>query len=386
MKWNNRGHEFDNLVKEIEGKRIFLYGCGTFGTDTYQKLKYIDCIEGFIDNYYMGDRYLDKPVYSFEHFCGEYDEVSTVIIVCIAKEAGKHIFKECSDMGWKPNKTLFDITECDFIIPFLYTYCHEMIYLKSFSLSVTEYCSLQCKECALSYPYFTDKKNYDIEDIKENLKSLFMNVDFIYFFEIIGGEPFLYPQLEEVLYFVYENYRSHIGKLAVTTNATILPKRCVLETMKQVGATVYISDYSQVPRLCGNTDRLKGYLENNQVMFDINDQLVWTDFGLNKQNVDNTDDIAKHVMEGCGIDCVTVQDEKLYYCFPALNAGKLFYSEVRQDDNYIDLKYNTFTKRELMEWLLGYREKGYLEMCKHCYGQYCNTRYVIPGLQMGADE
>lgn len=382
MRWNNKGHEFDSLENDFKGKKVFLYGCGEIGTDTYYKLKYCECVDGFIDNFYAKDRYLDKPVFSFENFCEKFNDTLAVIIVCVAGNAGKAIMRECSDNGWSENRTLFNITESDYIIPFVYAYCYEMLYLKSFSLSVTEYCSLKCKECALSFPYFKKRKSYGIEDIKDNIDILFKNVDYIYYFEIIGGEPFLYPQLEEVLNFIHEYYSMHIGKLVITTNATILPTVSVLETIKKVDGIINISDYSEIENLHAKTLKLEEYLKENQIEVRVSDHLVWSDFGLNKQNVNNSCAEAECVMAHCGIECVTVQGGKLYYCFPALNAGKLFYPEVSQKDNYIDLNNNDFSKREMMEWLLGYRKKGYLEMCKHCYGQYGNPRVVTPGIQL----
>ena len=51
MKWKNKGHEYDNIEMPFNTKtKIWIYGAGENGTELYRKLKFIDCVAGFIDN------------------------------------------------------------------------------------------------------------------------------------------------------------------------------------------------------------------------------------------------------------------------------------------------------------------------------------------------
>lgn len=51
-------------------------------------------------------------------------------------------------------------------------------------------------------------------------------------------------------------------------------------------------------------------------------------------------------------------------------------------DDYLD--FNQLTgenwKRELLEYTLGYSEKGYLDMCRYCHGADCYN-YLIPAAE-----
>ena len=51
-------------------------------------------------------------------------------------------------------------------------------------------------------------------------------------------------------------------------------------------------------------------------------------------------------------------------------------------DDYLD--FNKLTgqnwRRELLEYILGYSEKGYLDMCRYCHGADCYN-YLIPAAQ-----
>lgn len=51
MKWKNKGHEFERFRNVFTWhKKIYIYGAGELGEDLYNRLKFVDCVEGFIDN------------------------------------------------------------------------------------------------------------------------------------------------------------------------------------------------------------------------------------------------------------------------------------------------------------------------------------------------
>lgn len=48
MKWNNKGHEFDEIGQRFKvNKRVWIYGAGENGRDLFERLKFADCVEGF---------------------------------------------------------------------------------------------------------------------------------------------------------------------------------------------------------------------------------------------------------------------------------------------------------------------------------------------------
>ncbi len=51
MKWSNKGHEFDLIGRKFKvNKKVFIYGAGECGKYLFNKLLFVNCVEGFIDN------------------------------------------------------------------------------------------------------------------------------------------------------------------------------------------------------------------------------------------------------------------------------------------------------------------------------------------------
>lgn len=386
MKWDNKGHEFDNFASEIVDKDFYIYGCGEIGQALYKDIKNANCLKGFIDNSIdkVGTKYKDIPIYSHTELLKNEKKENICVIVAVGKAYETEIIKSCLEAGFEENKNLFIYWNFKkTILPILYAYICNKVYLNVFSLSVTDKCSLRCKDCALLFPYLKEKRDRELQEIKKDLDILFRNVDYISFFEIIGGEPFLYPELDEVIRYIGEYYGEKVGKLVVTTNATIIPKENILDVLKEYNVEVGISDYKKIESLHKNTYRLKSILEKKAVQYLVNSELVWVDFGLKDRSINKSAVDAEETMHTCGIECITLRDGKLYYCFAAYMAEKIFYCDKEGvNSGVIDLLRENVSSKVIMEWSLGYTDLGYLEMCKHCNGQYNNKNVVTPGIQI----
>ena len=66
-------------------------------------------------------------------------------------------------------------------------------------IDITTFCNLRCKRCAKCIPYFRERKHFTAEEIRENLELLTRYIDTVYVANIIGGEPFLNPELPEII-------------------------------------------------------------------------------------------------------------------------------------------------------------------------------------------
>ena len=80
----------------------------------------------------------------------------------------------------------------------------------------------------------------------------------------------------------------------------------------------------------------------------------------------------------CLTPCREVRENKLYFCVMARSVSDNLHLEEGQGD-YLDLDklHGENYKRELMEFNLGYSEKGYLDMCHRCHGMDA-INYPIP--------
>ncbi len=68
----------------------------------------------------------------------------------------------------------------------------------------------------------------------------------------------------------------------------------------------------------------------------------------------------------------------------AVGADMVGYCKLQDDDGFNLLDHgNERIKYELLEYILGYNTKGFMEYCKKCNGgPNINNHYVIPGKQM----
>jgi len=109
---------------------------------------------------------------------------------------------------------------------------------------ITTRCTLNCVACMQYIPY-RKKLDVPIELLIQELNELFTYITFVGEISIIGGEPFLHPDLAELLTHIDSFHRDKIGSLVITTNAMVLPDERTLRACRDTGIFVSISDYSE---------------------------------------------------------------------------------------------------------------------------------------------
>ncbi len=67
---------------------------------------------------------------------------------------------------------------------------------------VTERCTLACSHCNMFMPHFVSPNHRDFEIIKSDIDLFFNKVDYVSVFHLVGGEPFLYPHIEDVIRYI----------------------------------------------------------------------------------------------------------------------------------------------------------------------------------------
>lgn len=193
----------------------------------------------------------------------------------------------------------------------------NIVLLNTINITVTERCNLRCKHCAALMQYFERPVHIPIEELKHDIDALLSKVDFIRDIHILGGEPFLYPQLSEYLTYL-RKYRSNIGSLYLITNGTVVPKQEVIDALAESEVLVRISDYKEKS---WQKEALIKALDVNGVMSQVTDypwtyenQLVYDDTRTPQQKFDCC--FAKRFN-----NCLT--NGKIYYCDFLANAEKL---------------------------------------------------------------
>lgn len=236
MKWMNKGHEFDAYWNEIRDIRsVYIFGAGLIGKSVKHLLQ--DRLEllGFIDNdeNKQGRIIEGLPVFqSDEVTCSKH----TAILVAVSPEIAEIVLNDLKEKSI----AAYDI---HIFLPVYFMYGWNKLVLTSLSYLPATVCNLRCKNCLNFAPYIKKQEVRDIECLKADVDLLFRKVDYILLFHISGGEPFLYPQIGDLLSYIGKGYREQIARLEITTNGTILPSDDVCRLLQRYGVEVILDDY-----------------------------------------------------------------------------------------------------------------------------------------------
>ena len=264
------------------------------------------------------------------------------------------------------------------IFPLVAYYRFEDVFINLIQLSVTERCTLKCLKCAHAcYNVDFNSKDMLIEDAKKSADCFFEKVDYAGEFVLIGGEPFLYKDLYEIIEYIGENYRKMIGIFSITTNGTIVPSNEILYLCKKWDILLRISNYSSnIPALEKKYNELKLKTDAMGINYILGDaDAKWFDYGFGHFARSPEEDLKK-VFFTCNTPCREIRGNKLYYCVMARSVSENLGLDIGSDDylnlEEIDLK----NRKKILDFQLGNIEKGYLEMCRFCRGGEAK-KYII---------
>lgn len=386
MKWKNKGHE--NIFNEItvdKTTKFCIYGAGELGGDLYRTLCRYDMFFGFVDN----NKAIQENGYNNEIVLSEDEyfkkDIKYPIIICASIKNTPVIQENLDRRGMVYNKDYYIREEfADVILPVILYQLFNTTFMSLAQICVTERCTLKCKKCAHGcYNVPITKEDMSIEKVKKSADIFFSKVDYIHEFVLIGGEPLLYKDLTEAVEYIGSKYRNQMNLFSITTNGTIIPSQELINKCKQYNVLIRISNYSgTIKKLEPQYAKLQRFLASNNVEFRLGKkENEWMDYGFDYYQRKCTDEELIDVFDMCKTPCHEIRENKFYYCVMARSVSDNLKYNIGEDD-YLD--FNKLTgdngKRELVEFIIGYSEKGYLDMCRYCHGSECH-RYPIPAAE-----
>ncbi len=380
MKWTNKGNEKIPFMKVVEAVRqnpaFCIYGAGQYGRELYGLLKEFHLLDCFIDN----DKNKQRNGFQGVQVIGEDEywkkEKRPLIVIAASAENTENIKLHLQEKGLICNQNFFIFKEfINKIFPIIVYFIFGKVYVNLSQICVTERCSLKCKKCAHGcYAVKSDKEDLTLEQIKKSADVFFAKIDYICEFVLIGGEPLLHRQLAEAVEYIGSRYRDKINIFSITTNGTIRPSGQLLDACKRYEVLFRISNYSkQLTKLEKQYQLLKALFEENGICCIIGrPDSSWMDYGFEYLNRNGTEEELINVFDRCDTPCHEIRENKFYFCVMARSVSENLSKNVGEDD-YLDLDKlkGPNWKRELLEFILGYSEKGYLDMCNFCYGAEC---------------
>lgn len=254
-----------------------------------------------------------------------------------------------------------------------YEYLNKVHIFQS-DVLVTEKCNLNCSHCNMFIPHFEMPKHRELDTMIKDIDSYFNIVDYVSVFHLVGGEPFLHPQIENVIQHILSNYIDKIDKFIITTNGSIAPKLSTIELLKSSNVILSVSNYSdKLQKLKTKVEKVIDIYKTNGIKHYVRNEIEWYDFGdlRVKKNLP-TDKLIKH-FDSCTAPFRGLNDGKFYYCH--LNTGAVLTKLFPLDKNdYVEI--DKVSKEDLLKFDLGYTDLGYITFCDNCNG--CNTGIKIP--------
>ena len=230
---------------------------------------------------------------------------------------------------------------------------------------ISQKCTLRCLHCGQYMNQYstTDRINFPLERIKRDIDRIFDAIDVIGYVSVIGGEPFLHPELTEIVDFLYT--KTNFGVLGITTNGICSIGDKQLSKLKNSRTRLIFSDYTS--SLIENQRRI---FEKNVervaeggINFTVGQPLWVTPPSLRKLKLPTKTKIA--MKSGCNSrnSCKTIQNGFYYPCSTTAAIGSHHLASYPFDWVEID---KTLSDRELREKIKLLDDRPYYESCDHC--------------------
>gem|GEM_PF-2545940 len=367
-------------------RKCYFFDCGEVAQTVSKVYGGILPIEGFIsgDVTLIGKTLNNRKIFSLDEVLAGKDNY---IIIATNKEVEK-ISAELSNRGLSSKQDFCHYKE--WIRKYFETLLHEKDQLVSdyLELYITDRCTLKCKACILFAPY-TPKpyKDRDFDSVKRDIETYFNFVDKVSVFRLMGGEPFLYHNFEELLKFITVHqirggggtYRQQMESMIVVSNGTVIPSANILKMLAENSIEVHVSDY---PVEIAQRQRAKliQAFEKAGVRYKIK-PMRWVD-------VNSNPDVVKHtahnelveLFQKCFVRCRTIYEGKLYFCAIDAAAQRQGYIKGSADD-YVDLNEQVergSVREKILSLDAGEIRKGYVSFCRNCWGGTDSNNRIIP--------
>lgn len=239
-------------------------------------------------------------------------------------------------------------------------------------LVLTSRCNLRCVNCANLMQYYNKHDEYSAQYLIESLDKFLEAIDGITWLRLIGGETFLYKNIDVILEYVLNHKK--ISSVQIVTNGILIPKDTTLSILKHPKASVFISDYGITSK---NIENVKEKFSQNGIRFVSKSNLTWEDMGgvdCRNYSTRQLEDSYKN----CQYTCKTIFEGKFFACPRSAHGQKLGLIPAKEND-YVNLFETTIAQRK--KEIMNLYNIDYLQACNYCTSKE-DRNTVSAALQM----
>ena len=244
------------------------------------------------------------------------------------------------------------------------------LWLDRVDVVITTKCNRMCKGCNHMMPYYKHPSHVNKDLVITSMHKLNKAVDWVYNYNIMGGEPFLNPDLK---FFLEKLPTEKCDVPQVITNAMIIPNDPELfDIMRKKKIRVLISDY---PDSRQTQKKVAEILKREGIDLKVTSG-NWTDYGAPINHNRSKKELDKQ-FKRCPVDCKNLLNGKLYYCFRSSHSNDLNICKSTKDEVVDLLGNSTFENRRQIRRLM-WRQKP-VGACQFCLRGTEENRAILRG-------
>ena len=259
-------------------------------------------------------------------------------------------------------------------------YNTDKFIVKNVDLVLTECCSLRCRDCGSLIPYYLKPRHIPVNEITEPFDRFIDAIDILYELRLLGGEPFLYPYLKDIISRYGKNER--IKVITIFTNSTIVPSDEILQAIKDNDINIHISDYGEIST---KTEQMSELCEKKGIRHYVHEYRAWRDMGDLSQRNYSTEAVKKMIKICDNKNCPSFFRGRLYVC-PRAAHGEGVGAFVNLPDEYVDFRneVNEEIIRKEIKTLL--KQKDYFTACMYCNGNSIHAEPIEAAIQIKSNR
>lgn len=257
----------------------------------------------------------------------------------------------------------------------------DRLFFNTVDVVITEKCSFRCQDCSNLMQYYVHPKNADLTRMKTALDQFFRTADRVIEMHILGGEPFINPQIGEHIKLL-QRYSEQFDVAVIYTNATILPSRDILQTIHAENVVVNITDYGHPHQRVAEfieRARKEGITTFSHVVSE------WQDCGHLQNYARSLEDRKNLFAECCVRDYYTIKDGKLFRCPFAANAATLEAIPANMNE-FVILDDQRMCDSSVKDEVRALMEKDSLWACMYCGGRPTGRTSIPAAIQISAPK
>ena len=230
-------------------------------------------------------------------------------------------------------------------------------------------CTLKCEYCVEGMPYIPHEKRayVSVDTVLKDIRRIAEACDYIVRLDFCGGEPFLHPQLDEILSFALTV--DNIGSFYVITNGTVVPNDPLCLILKNPRIKVVVSDYSGQLSSQQEANIIKTVqkLNSSGISMEQRKQLVWSDMSSFEPRM-----LSDEQMETAYKSCLFVNSRRLHegVLYPCLH----YFAGVQTRELICDpkecLHIHDIKDNELADAVKAYLQKPFVSACDRCMAPF----------------